>query len=874
MRRLTTLAIGVAAAALAARGQSAGFTITTTSLPTAIFGQPYTPFVLQTANDTGPLSWDFLPSGSGASGFVVGPGQAGQNTTGTFCYGFPTASGPPTCTGTVQTVPGVYTFTLQATSLSTDRAASRQFTLAVVQPLQITTSTLPDAAANQPYAFQIQATGGTGQFAWSITAGALPPGIVLGAGTGTLSGTAPNVTASYPFTVQLLDQVTQATTTAKFTINVIGGLVITTLALPDATVNQPYSFQLKSAGGGSVIWSVPAGSQLPSGFSLSSGGLLTGFGLSTGTFTFQIQAMDALTQVIATRTFTFNITLGPLHIVETSLPNANQNVPYRATLTPAGGIPPYRWSFDIASPQSLSINTNTGAISGTPPNGGAFAIPVSLRDSTGAVFSQIYTLNVFPAVSITTTSLPNGSPGVAYSAAVSATGGSLPYSWTVAAGSLPAGLSLNSGNGQISGTPTAQGTSQFTLQVADFSGTTAIKVFTITIGTSQQLTITTTSLPGGTLNQSYSQTLTATGGVLPIAWTVTSGNLPAGLALDQTTGVISGTPTAVGSSSFTVQASDAAKQTASRSLALVVAAPLTISANNITTSVGVPLSEAVTAAGGTSPYAFSVSAGTLPPGVQLNASTGAISGTPTAIGAFPVTFTVTDASGRTASFPVQINIAPLTLSITGPSSSGSGQQSGVSVVVATPMKGDVNGTLALAFLSSVGGADDMVRFSNGSRSLSFTIPQGATTASFPSAPNATVITGTVAGTIRLTASVPGSPDLAKTITIDPAVPVITSVTLQQVTGGVSVVVSGYSNTREVSSGSFQFTVSGASQTAITVPLTSPYATWFTTAASNATGGQFKLTVPFSVTQGSAASVTKVTVTLTNSKGASAAASSP
>src|SRR5579864_1963983 len=233
MRRLAMLAIGMAAAALTAAGQ---FSITTSSLPTAIFGQPYTPVLLQTSGDPGPLVWSIIPAGAGPGGFVAGPGPFGQPTTGTFCYGFATQNGPPLCTGSVQSIPGVYSFSLQANSLSTGLTASREYTVAVVQPLQITTLTLPDAPANQPYSFQIQATGGTGQFAWSVLVGALPPGITLDPAMGLLAGTAPNVTASYTFTIQLLDQVTQATTTQTFTLNVQGGLEITTAALPDATV--------------------------------------------------------------------------------------------------------------------------------------------------------------------------------------------------------------------------------------------------------------------------------------------------------------------------------------------------------------------------------------------------------------------------------------------------------------------------------------------------------------------------------------------------------------------------------------------------------------------------------------------------------------
>src|ERR1700694_1704061 len=105
MRRLATLGIVLAAAALTAAGQQP-FAITNTSpLPTAIFGQPYVPVILQTANGTGPVAWSFV-SGSVPSGFVVGPPPSGQpNTNGTFCRGFVTANGPPFCTGNVYSVP-------------------------------------------------------------------------------------------------------------------------------------------------------------------------------------------------------------------------------------------------------------------------------------------------------------------------------------------------------------------------------------------------------------------------------------------------------------------------------------------------------------------------------------------------------------------------------------------------------------------------------------------------------------------------------------------------------------------------------------------------------------------------------------------------
>jgi hypothetical protein len=267
--------------------------------------------------------------------------------------------------------------------------------------------------------------------------------------------------------------------------------------------------------------------------------------------------------------------------------------------------------------------------------------------------------------------------------------------------------------------------------------------------------------------------------------------------------------------------------------------------------------------------------------LQLNAASGVISGTPGAGGTSQVGFTATDANNLTGTKTIAITIIlpptpPTTIS------TGSTTQPAVSVTLGAPYPLEIDGFLTLTFASSVGGTDDMVRFSDGSRHLEFIVRPNTTQAIF-TATNPAVLTGTVAGIITLTGSMSAggqditpAPAPTNTITTTAAVPVITSVTLQQVTGGISVVVSGYSNTREVSSGSFTFAVSSGStlsQAQVTVPLISAYTTWFSSTASNATGGQFKLTVPFSVT-GSATAITKVTVTLTNNKGASAAASSP
>jgi len=161
---------------------------------------------------------------------------------------------------------------------------------------------------------------------------------------------------------------------------------------------------------------------------------------------------------------------------------------------------------------------------------------------------------------VTTTSLPNGTMGQSYSAMVGATGGLSPYSWSVIAGSLPAGLSLNGTTGAVGGTPTGSGTSSFTVQVTDgqVPADSAAQALQITVAPVQYppLVITTTSLPNAKRNKNYSRTLVATGGLAPRSWSVVAGSLPTGLSLNAATGVISGKPTTLATYSFTVQARD------------------------------------------------------------------------------------------------------------------------------------------------------------------------------------------------------------------------------------------------------------------------------------------------------------------------------
>src|SRR5690348_3370721 len=147
---------------------------------------------------------------------------------------------------------------------------------------------------------------------------------------------------------------------------------------------------------------------------------------------------------------------------------------------------------------------------------------------------------------MSTTTLPNGLQTTPYNATLAASGGTTPYIWAVTSATLPAGPSLNSATGVISGIPTAAGSFTITLDVQDSTTPTPQTVsnpFAITIGGA--LSITTETFSPAVIAGIYNQTLTATGGTSPYWWTITSGQLPRGVTLNAA-GNLTGSPTATG----------------------------------------------------------------------------------------------------------------------------------------------------------------------------------------------------------------------------------------------------------------------------------------------------------------------------------------
>ncbi|WP_374947808.1 beta strand repeat-containing protein [Agreia sp.] len=209
-------------------------------------------------------------------------------------------------------------------------------------------------------------------------------------------------------------------------------------------------------------------------------------------------------------------------------------------------------------------------------------------------------------------------------------------------------------------------------------------------------TLTFPAPPSGQVGVSYSTQLTVTNGTSPFTWSVSSGSLPPGISLGASTGLLSGIPTAAGSYPITVRIVDASGQTASKAVTLVIAAAPVVSYTPTAGEVDVAFSQQPSVSGGTGPFTWTISAGSLPPGVSINASTGQIAGTPTTAGNFTVTVAATDAFGQVASKTATISIVALpTFTFTTPPAA----QVGVAYTTSFSVAG---GTLPLTWSISAG----------------------------------------------------------------------------------------------------------------------------------------------------------------------------
>jgi Ca2+-binding RTX toxin-like protein len=424
-------------------------------------------------------------------------------------------------------------------------------------------------------------------------------------------------------------------------------------SLPDWTNGVAYNQTVTASGGTPAYTYTVASGALPNGLGINSGtGAITGTPTVSGTFAFTIQAEDSLS---ATGTQAYSVTINDAPTVTTSaLPEGSVGSSYSQTLAANDGTGAYSWSVSSgALPTGLSLSSGTGAITGSPTGTGTASFTVQVTDSVGATDTQALSIKIF---SITPTSLGGATSGRSYSKTLSVTGGNSPFSnWRISSGSLPSGLGISGSTGVISGTTSSTGTFNFTVSVDDTDGDTGTRSYSLSVNSAPS--VSTTTLAGGTVGVTYSKALSASGGTSPLTWSKSSGTLPTGLSLSSS-GTISGKPTVAGTYSFTVQVQDTNGATASRSLSIKIStAPVISTATLPGATLGKAYAQAISSTGGTLPNTWSIASGSLPPGLALSATTGVISGTPTAAGTYAFSAKLTDSVGASATKPLSIVVA-------------------------------------------------------------------------------------------------------------------------------------------------------------------------------------------------------------------------
>lgn len=320
------------------------------------------------------------------------------------------------------------------------------------------------------------------------------------------------------------------------------------------------------------------------------------------------------------------------------------------------GCVPYRFSFlNGTVPPGLEITTD-GKLTGTPTEAGKFTFWVGLDDNSGpsnpyclipSMQSQgEFTMVVLPDLAVTTKTLPNGAPGVPYSAQLEFSNSEVgwPVTWTITSGSLPGGLTLSSG-GLVSGTPTGVDSKTFTVRASEQFRRWGEQELTLTVGTSLQAA---GSFGPGEVGLRYSASVKGTGGIAPLSYAA-QGTLPPGVTLDTKTGVLSGTPTDRGVYGFKVVVSDAAKQQTTVPAVVRIVAHVSVSTTRLPFAhVGSAYGAQLRAKGGLAPRTWRLRRGYLPRGLRLDRRTGTILGVPRATGRHRLTVEARDRLGAAA----------------------------------------------------------------------------------------------------------------------------------------------------------------------------------------------------------------------------------
>ena len=476
----------------------------------------------------------------------------------------------------------LHSVTVTATSVQDPtKSATASVTITSLATPPVTVTVSPGTATlgvGQTQQFSATVTGTTNMAATGTTKTAVTWSVSPAVGTISSGGlyTAPATLGSPQTVTVTATSVADTSKTATVSVTIVPPIQVTaspsTASLAPSQTQQ-FTATVTGTTNTAVTWSVS-----PAVGTITSGGLYRAPATLSRPQTVSVTATSVAD---TSKTATVSVTITPPVTVSVT--------PTAATMLPSQG---QTFTATVGGTTNTGVTWSIAPATGTISSSGLYAAPPTISSTSSvmvtaasvadATKSASATVTLIPPVQITTSSLPGGTVGTAYNATLAATGGVTPYTWSVVSGQLPLGLSLSASSGMISGTPATAGAYNVTMQVTDAAGYQATTVLAIAIVActtcSGPISITTTSLPAGTVGVPYNSTLMATGGKAPYTWSTASGQLPTGLRLDPAAGTISGTPSAAGAYNFAAMVTDSAspQKTASQPLPInVTGAPAT-----------------------------------------------------------------------------------------------------------------------------------------------------------------------------------------------------------------------------------------------------------------------------------------------------------